>query len=148
MQQQFEARVDPAAAFAFFANPERAFELFGPQFSVTWDGPIAAGTAFHVDTPNPTDRTDGVVEVFDPPHALAYRMWVKDHPDRGGEVTMTFEPTATGTRVRSATETRMTGALQVGAHLIRPWLAMRARQGTKRLIAALEAEAATTSSPT
>jgi uncharacterized protein YndB with AHSA1/START domain len=139
MRQEFDVRVPTDAVFAFFADPNHAFERLAPQLQARWDGPIGAGTAFHLEAPNPRDHCDGVVDALDPPRRLSYRLWRRTDPGSGGTVTMEFEPTAGGTHVLGVVTTRMNGtALEVASHLLRPLLARQARRGTAGLIRELE----------
>jgi uncharacterized protein YndB with AHSA1/START domain len=140
MQQAFEVRVPPAIAFEFFSDPNHAFQRLAPQHRVTWDGPIRPGARFRLDSPNPADRCDGEVHIYEPPHRVSYRVWLRDRPDREGTAIIRFEPTADGTLVSGVMTASMSRLLELAARLLKPALAIQARRGTRRLIRMLESE--------
>ena len=144
MRRQFDVPVRPEEAFEFFSDPNRAFERSASAYRVTWSGPIATGARFWLDAPDPKDNCDGIVDAFEPPGQLAFRLWVRDHPDRGGTATYRFEPTEAGTRVDGVAETHMSRTLELAAALLRPLLALQARRGTRKLVGAIEAAYQTT----
>jgi uncharacterized protein YndB with AHSA1/START domain len=140
IRRVFDVHVPPEAAFAYFSDPNRAFERFAPDFVVRWAGPIQPGTMFQIDAPNPADSCDGVVDTYDPPRHLAYRIWVRKAPDRGGVVKIEVEPTRLGASVAAVMETKMSRTMELAAKVMRPWLAFQARRGTRKLVRALEVE--------
>jgi uncharacterized protein YndB with AHSA1/START domain len=139
VRQEFDVRVPADAAFAFFADPNHAFERLAPQLRARWDGSLGPGTTFRLEAPNPRDNCDGVVDDLDPPRRLSYRLWRRSDPDSAGTVTMEFEPTADGTHVVGVITTRMNGAaLGVASRLLQPLLAIQARRGKAALIREVE----------
>lgn len=144
IRRQFDVPVRPEEAFEFFSDPNRAFERLASAYRVTWSGPIATGARFRLDAPDPNDSCDGILDASEPPVQLAFRLWVRDHPDRGGTATYRFEPTEAGTRVDGVAETHMSRTLEIAAALLRPFLALQARRGTRKLVGAIEAAHQTT----
>jgi carbon monoxide dehydrogenase subunit G len=139
MRHEFEVRLPVEAAFGYLSDPNRAMELLDPRFRVEWEGSMAVGATFHLVAPNPKDHFDGVVEEFDQPRRVAYRLWSSIEPARGGTVQMDFAPTASGTRVVGITTTTLKGTAEnVAQRLMRPALVILFRRGTKKLIRAIE----------
>jgi uncharacterized protein YndB with AHSA1/START domain len=139
MRRSFQVRVPPDVAFAFISDPGRAFETL-PGYRVEWSGPIQPGATFIMVPPNPGDAAEGIVDEFEPPRHLSYRLWVRTHAERQGSVTMDFSPTADGTEVAAEINTQMGRLLELGAWALRPWLALQARRGTRVLVGILESE--------
>jgi uncharacterized protein YndB with AHSA1/START domain len=141
MRHEFELRLPVETAFDYLSDPNRAMGLLDPRFRVEWEGPMEVGATFHLVAPNPKDHFDGVVEEFDRPRRVAYRMWVTSEPARGGTVEMDFLSTGSGTRVVGLANTTLKGAAEnVAQRLLRPFLAIEFRRGTKRLIRAIESD--------
>lgn len=140
IRRVFTVRVPPKAAFAFFSDPGRAFDRLASTYHVTWKGPIEPGATFELVAPNPADHCAGVVEDYEPPRHLRYRLWVKDHPERGGVVMMDFEDTGEATEVAAVVETRMSPLLELAANFLRPWLAVQANRGTRKLVRSVESD--------
>ena len=140
MRHEFEVRVPADAAFAFFSDPNRAFERSGSNLHVRWLEPIGPGARYQVDAPNPADDCDGVVDAYEPSRRLSIRMWSRRHPDRGGTTTLEFEPTPTDTLVKGILSTESSRSLELGALLLKPLLAGLSRRGMRRMAAVLEAD--------
>ena len=138
--RRFAVRVPAEIAFAYFSDPGRAFDRLAPQYHVTltWSGPIERGATFELRAPNPHDNCTGVVEEFQRPRHLSYRLWVTDDPERGGVVTMDFEGKTDTTEVEATIETRMSPGYEVAASLLRPLLVLLARRGIKKQVRILE----------
>jgi uncharacterized protein YndB with AHSA1/START domain len=138
MRRAFEVRIPPQAAFSFFSDPNLAFERMASQFRVVWLDPIAGGSRFRLEAPNPRDICEGLVESYEPPNRLVFRIWPRDHPDRAGVAAYQFVPTPGGTRVVGSGVTQMGPILQLAAAVLKPLLAVVARRGERRLIQAAE----------
>ena len=53
---------------------------------------------------------------------------------------MEFEPTPTGTLIKGVLTTEMSGSLELGALLLKPFIAAMSRRGMQRMASVLEAD--------
>ena len=138
VKQAFDVAVPPEAVFAWFADPARSFAQQVKGARVTPEGPLVAGTTFHVQTPREQDHVEGIVEVYDPPHRLEQRMWLQRRPESGGAVRLGFTATERGTHVTGTVETLMPPALQIASMVLMPVLWFQARRGSSKIAALIE----------
>lgn len=146
-RESFEVRVPIEVAFDFFSDPSQAFERRAPQFRVRWEGSIGSGSTFAIDGPNPKDRTEGVVDAYEPPRRFVARMWLTRDPQLGGTISLTFAATPEGTLVSATSSTRMGALAELVTRVGWLILAIPARRGRNALVRGLEAEFARQGEP-